>query len=319
MLELDANQRKASQSRIEDSAKFLDQTQEDDTPGALPSQAQLFDLQSEDHNDERRKPRLEQEQEQEQAQRLEDETAKACGTAEEVKQAMLETPGRQKEDKSLSNYPNTSGMSVNALKTIQTLTHDSQATGEYSTNYSAEPSRLLKQCRRVIALRRTQLKPNPRLQHHKPSQRPKPLSARLNGGLFPGLAEDSRGSEVLTLSTAGILFGAARSSDYVRLPGRAALSHSFYNSKAMPGLGQAVKRPTPRAESSLRINKLSEDSIGSSDTIHVKKFVLPVSQTPSTHRQLQSKLRLMVKDVGKGFNLIQLLKGNRNTSNAHMI
>ena len=197
---------------------------------------------------------------------------------------MLETPMQRREEKL---QPNSSGISTNALKTIQTLTRDSQTTGECSTNYSLEPLRLLNKYRSSTAMRRA---------------KPSALSARWNDALLGQLGEDSRATDNLTLSNVGIIFG-GQPSEYSNLQGKGSMFQSFCMSKSIhaPSAGSNYK-PTPVATSSSTTKRLNDDSVEASETKPriPRKHIVPIVQSPDTLRQLQSKIRLLVQDDHRG-------------------
>jgi len=212
---------------------------------------------------------------------IEEEEKKAiCVQASnDKKQEILETPILQREERVPFAFPNSSNFSVKAMKTIQTLTHGSQVTGEYSTNFTNDPSRLLHKFRNALALRKT---------------KPDPQSIKIDPAFLAQMAEECRGTDNLNSLTAGVLFGAGLLSEYINLPSKGTMFQSF--GKNRPGISMNDKH-TPGASSSITIKKLSEDSAETSEITKVKKkSVIPIGQSPDTLRQLQSKLRLIMQD-----------------------
>ena len=153
-----------------------------------------------------------------------------------------------REERLSFNMPSTTSISIKGFKT---LTHVSQVTGECSTGYTVEPARLGNKYRGVIAMRRT---------------KPDPLSMRLNPAFLAQLAEECRGTDNFTLSSAGILFGAGLLSEYINFPGRGTMFQSFCTNRPTlrSGLGSNGKK-LKGASSLITAKKLNEDSVLSED------------------------------------------------------
>ena len=196
---------------------------------------------------------------------------------------LVELPSQHKEEKLLQNFHSSNSISMNGMKTINTLTRGYQATGECSTSFTIEPARHQKR-----------LQPT-----HKLDQ------------AFLGLnASASKGTENLTLSSAGVLFAAGPLSGYINLPTKGTMYQSFNTNKpTLPsGLCSNTKQVTD-GSSSITIKKFSEDSADCSGILKIrKKNIVPLSQSPDLIAHLQSKLHIILQDEGDGKRVFKRLK-----------
>ena len=105
----------------------------------------------------------------------------------------------------ICNPLSTNNVSMKGTKTTQALSHSCQTTVEYNTNYTAEPRKLSDKFHSAFGIRYTKLGYPPAIK----------LNKRLEPAYIVQLAEDCRGDDRLTLSKAGIIFGAGLIGNYL--------------------------------------------------------------------------------------------------------
>ncbi len=193
----------------------------------------------------------------------------------------------RREEKS-GGFHCSNSISINGMRTINTLTKGYQATGECSTSFTGEPLR-------PVAGKRVQ----------------GPVCGKLDQAFLAQMVEECKGTDNLTLSSAGVLFGAAPLSGYVNLPTRGTMFQSFSANKPTLPLGLCTNnaKQGTGGSTSITIKRLGEDSADCSGLFRIrKKFVVPIGQSPDLVPK-SAKVQLVLQDEsGEARKLFKRIK-----------
>ncbi len=171
------------------------------------------------------------------------------------KPAAMETPIQQKAEVS-ANISTTANM---ITKSIPTMTRGLE---EGSTNYTTQNA---KQVRKL------------RSGHFLPRSKMEPLSTRLTPAFLAQLAEECKGTDNMTLSSAGVLFGAGPLGEYTK----GSMAQSFFASKpTLPtselgayntNTSMNIKNKTPSSSITIRKLVMRGEECGSEGLLKISK------------------------------------------------